>query len=125
MADLSLEWKGDFSQTPSGDLVLSEGVDQTRQRVIRRLLTAVRAYIWHQEYGGGLPERIGRVALPQNIEAICRAQIALEQSVAKTPIPVITVTEPTSNLGLFVISISYVDAATGEAVALQFEVPNN
>lgn len=123
MADLNLEWKGTLSLTPSGDLALSSGPTETRQRVERRIFTAVRAYVWHQDYGAGLPQKIGRVARAANIQSLVRSQIALESSVARTPIPVVTVTESQANLGLFSISIQYVDAATGEAVSLNLEIP--
>lgn len=125
MADLWLEWKNDFEQTASGDLQLADGDDMTRQRIERRLFTAVRGYIWHQDYGAGLQQKIGTTALAANIQSLCRAQIALEQSVATTPIPVIKVWESKTNLGLFVISITYTDAATGQSVDLQFEVPSS
>lgn len=110
MPDINLDWKGDFAFSPSGDLATVDSDDVTRQRIIRRLFTATRGYIWHLEYGAGLPERIGKVAIPRVIQAICRAQILLEPTVAKMPVPVVTVDESTQLLGEFIITISYYNA---------------
>ena len=114
MADLDLEWGGDLSLGADGDLVLADGDTQTRQALERRLLTAVRGYVWHQEYGAGLPERIGKVALPANIRAVVRSQVALESSVAPLPVPKITVNEDETIDGLFNIRIEYTNANTGQ-----------
>lgn len=125
MADLDLEWGSDLTLAPNGDLNLVDGDDLVRQRIERRLLTAVQGYVWHPEYGAGLPERIGKVALAKNIQALVITSIGLEESVAKTPVPVISVDEDQTVSGLFNISISYTDAATGQAVAISFEVPTS
>jgi phage baseplate assembly protein W len=125
MADASLEWKGDFGLTPDGDLLMVGGSDETRQAIIRRLLTAVRGYVWATEYGAGIPERIGKPARERAIQAIVRAQIALEATVASVPVPKITVTQATATPGLFAIAITYSDAVTGAAVAISLEVPGS
>ena len=123
MADLDLNWRGDFDLTPAGDLLLADGPDLTQQRILRRLFTARSAYIWHLGYGAGLPQRIGRVARESVIASIVRSQIALEKSVAAIPPPTIKVSAAPSNPGLFVIAIAYSDAVTGEAISIQLEVP--
>lgn len=125
MADLDLDWGGDLALTADGDLALVDGDDMVQQRIIRRLLTAVNGYVWHPEYGAGLPQRIGRVARARDIQALVRASIALEETVAKTPVPLITVNQDTTVLGLFLIGITYTDAATGTSVSLSFELPTN
>jgi hypothetical protein len=121
MADIDLDWKADMTIGPDGDLLLADGDDMVRQRIERRLFTAVQGYIWHQEYGAGLPDRIGRVARARDIQSLVAANIALETSVSPTPVPAITVDE--TQPGLFVIGIVYTDAATGTSVSLNFEVP--
>ncbi len=123
MPDLYLDWKDDFQLTAGGDLRLSTDDESARQRIIRRLFTAVRGYVWHVEYGAGLIQRIGNVATVANIAAICRAQLKLEQAVAQVPIPSINVRESTVNQGLFIISISYTSSKSNKTVALKFEVP--
>lgn len=127
MPDINLDWKGDFSFSPSGDIATVDNDDVTRQRIIRRLFTATRGYIWHQDYGAGLPERIGKVAHARVIQSIVQAQIALEATVARYPVPVITVFENPQTLGEFIITIVYFnnehqqqtltfDPATGSAL---------
>jgi hypothetical protein len=107
MPDINLDWKGDFSFTPTGDLATVDGDDVTRQRIIRRLFTATRGYVWHQDYGAGIPERIGKVAKARVIQAIVQAQIALEDTVAKIPVPTITVFANPQLPGEFIITIVY------------------
>lgn len=124
MADASLEWGGDFTIAANGDLLLTDGADMTRQRIIRRLFTGVGRYIWELNYGAGLLQRIGRVAVAANIQAIVRANIALEATVASVPVPTTTVVEDSSNPGVFVISITYTDAITGASVAISQEFPS-
>ena len=121
MADLAATWRGDLAWAPGGDLLTADKGDLTRHRIVRRLLTAVRGYIWHLEYGAGLPQKIGHVGTTTTIESLIRANIALEASVATYPIPQIKVTASTSNYGLFVIAITYMDATLGEQVMLSFD----
>lgn len=123
MADLDLQWKGDLTVSPDGDLLMSDGDDMVRQHIERRLFTAVQGYIWHNEYGAGLPDRIGRVARARDIQSLVASHIALEVTVAPTPVPVVTVNEDETTMGLFNIGIIYTDAATGTSVSLNFEVP--
>lgn len=125
MPDLSLEWGSDLQLTPAGDLAMVDGSDLTRQRIERRLFTAVRSYVWHNSFGAGLPQRIGRVAREKTIQSIVRSQIGLEASVAKVPTPKISVSQTTANPGLYTISIDYQDAITGVAVAISLELPGS
>lgn len=123
MADLSLEWRDDFQIDPTGDLLLVDGAEQTRQAIIRRLLTAVKGYIWHLEYGAGLPQRIGKVEQPTRIRSICQSQIMLERTVARIPTPTVRVSNDGVDPNLFVIDVTYHDAATGAPLAITFDVP--
>ena len=120
MPDAYLDWQGDFIVSASGGLLLADGIDLSNQRIIRRLCTAVQGYVWHLEYGAGLPQRIGSPARVSAIAAIVRAQIALEATVAASPSPVISVDESTENLNAFTINITYTEAASGEPVTLSF-----
>jgi hypothetical protein len=117
MTDVSLEWGGDFIVSASGGLLLADRDDLARQRIERRLFTAVRGYVWHQDYGVGLPQKIGRTVNVNTLTALVRSQIALEAAVAPSPIPQISVVEDANNVGLYTISISYTDAANGSAVS--------
>ena len=122
MADLDLEWNGDFFLTPAGDVSLVDGDDQVRQRIERRLFTSVRGYLWHLEYGAGLPQKVGQNWSPWQISAIVRGQMQLEQSVAQSPPPVVTVwTDPTIQGGM-IIKIEYTDAPSGRQIGLTITV---
>lgn len=120
MPDVSLEWQDDFQPSPTGDLALSDGSDLARQRIVRRLCTAINGYIWELGYGGGLPQKIGRTAQPPAIQSLVRAQLKLEAAVSQRPPAQITVTEDAVNIGAFIITIVYVDANLGEQTSLSF-----
>lgn len=119
MADVSLEWKSDFQVDATGDLLVVDGDDEVRQRLERRLFTAVQGYIWHPEYGAGLPQKIGDPFSLSAIKSIVMSQIALEASVAPNPPPVVVVTQGPNNLSTFTIAIQYYDAAVGDTVSFQ------
>ena len=116
--DLYLDFGGDLSLSPSGDVQTVADPLKTQQRIIRRLLTNLGDYIWNPLYGAGLPQFIGSPTSVPTITAIVQAQIALENTVAPTPAPVITVSsQPT---GVVTVSIAYTDAATGQSSTLTF-----
>lgn len=114
MTDISLEWNSDFQPDATGDLLVVDGDDEVRQRLERRLFTAVNGYVWHPEYGAGLPQKIGSVLSVARIRSICASQLALEASVAPSPPAHLTVTQQPG--GLVGISILYWDAKTGATV---------
>ncbi len=118
MTDFWLEWNNDFRVSPQGGLVLVDGDDEARQRLMRRLCTAVKGYIWHPEYGAGLPQKIGDPWQPTQIESICREQVNQESSVALNPPPIVGVAEVIP--GMISIDIRYWSAQTGAAV--QFNI---
>ena len=122
MADLDLEWGGDLTIGPTGDLVVTSGNAETDQHILRRLLTPVKGYVWHLEYGAGLVQHIGNVASVANIQALVRASIKLEASVQQSPPPTVTVDEDESVSGLFNIQISYVSTLTGEASQISYDL---
>jgi len=107
MPDLDLDWGGDLVVSPSGDIATVDGDKLTQQRIIRRLFTAIKGYIFHPDYGAGLLQKIGGVIKAANVQAIVRSQIALEASVAKTPLPTTTVVENPAVPGAQIITITY------------------
>lgn len=115
MADASLEWGADFQPDSTGDLLVVDGDDDVRQRLERRLFTAVQGYVWHPSYGAGLPQKIGSVLSVSQIRSIVASQIALEASVASNPPAELDVSMQPG--GLCVISIKYYDAVTGVSVS--------
>lgn len=120
MPDIWLEWNGDFVISASGGLLLADGDDYARQRILRRLFTAIDGYVWHADYGAGLPQKIGSPARQSVIQSLVQSQIALEASVASSPPPIVVVTQDQNQRGLFNISISYISAANGGPVSLTF-----
>jgi hypothetical protein len=93
MADINHTWSGDIILSDYNDLDVVSDVDELNQRVLRRLLTNPKEYIWHPEYGAGLGRFIG-VALDQevfyNIQQLIVSQMYLESAVAKSPAPVVS-----------------------------------
>jgi hypothetical protein len=116
MSDLAQPWGSDLAWSPTGDLATVRGTTWGQQRVIRRLLTAPGSYIWHPDYGAGLPEKIGSLATNVAIEAVVRSQMLMEAAVSQNPPPTVAVTRPA--LGVVQIDIGYTDAATGEPTLL-------
>jgi hypothetical protein len=109
-------WGGDLAIGPTGDVLQVSGVEEGRQRVLRRLLTTLRNYIWHLDYGGSLPLMVGQPADAYAIEGIVRQQMALEGAVAQTPEPTVSVS--TDGAGGTFLVITYTDAGSGQSVAL-------
>lgn len=120
MTDIWLEWHDDFRLTATGDLMLVDGDVETRQRLQRRLFTAVKGYVWHPDYGAGLPQKIGDPWSRRIIETIVRKQVYLEDSVAPSPPAIVTVLQDKNQPDNIGIGIQYYDKATG--VSVQFTV---
>lgn len=119
MADLFCWWTQDLTILPNGDLLSVDGTIEGEQRVMRRLLTNPGSYIWHPEYGAGLPKYVGQTVQDDAIAALILAQMLIEDAVSQNPLPVVNVT-PISN-GLSA-DIKYNDNNTGKLVSLGFDV---
>ena len=112
-------WFGeDLSVSPTGDIALVDGIDLGNERIVRRLMTNLGAYIWHIDYGASVPKRVGDTLDLTLIESVIRSQIYLEDAVSKDHDIGIKV-EPILN-GVFV-EIQYVDALSGQQASLQFD----
>lgn len=118
MPDISHNWGNDLTLSPTGDIATAADLSLSQQRVLRRLLTNLGEYIWNPLYGAGLPAYIGGPSSAQSIAAVIRAQMALEQTVAKSPTPAVTVTSQPS--GVFTANIVYTDTSTGLTTTLTF-----
>ena len=116
MADVAHVIGQDLQIDATGDLAVVVGDDETRQRILHRLLTSASTYIWQLSYGGGLPRLVGSVASQQQIAAIIRAQMGYEASVARTPEPQIVVTG--GSLGAVTATVTYTDAISGNTQVL-------
>lgn len=119
MIDLNHYVGGDLSLSPTGSLSPVEGIDRGRQRILRRLITNPGDYLFHTDYGAGLGRFVGAIMNTPEIIALIRSQILLEDVVATTPAPVISVSSSNDTLA---VNISYTDSPSGEPVTLSFEV---
>jgi hypothetical protein len=126
--DLFHYWGSDLTASAAGDLLSVSGTTRGQQRVLRRLLTNPATantpgdYIFQPEYGAGLPAFLGQPIDKQKIIAACRAQMLLEDSVAATPAPVISITQIGSDNTAFSVAVAYNDAITNKPVTLSFTV---
>ena len=73
----NLESKGELSDD-KGDLRLSEGVRNLRQRLLIRLSVARGSMILHPEFGSDIDRYIGLKGTPQNI---IKLQLAVQESI--------------------------------------------
>ena len=119
MADANHTFGADLVLAAGGDLSTVTGIPYSEQRVLRRLMTNPGEYLWDPTYGAGLPGFIGQPINAGQVTAIVQAQLALEDSVAASPAPVVTVT-PIAD-GLF-LEISFTEATTGQPTVLSFSV---
>lgn len=131
MSDLFHWWRQDLTIMPSGDLMVCRGIEPTgsampscatvegEQRVLRRLLTAPGSYIWHLEYGAGLPGYVGQPVLPSALNAVIISQMFLEDTVARDPLPTVR-TSPI--LDGIATNIAYRDNNVGRIVTLGFDI---
>lgn len=120
MTDLAHVVGSDLQLSPSGDLAIISGDDQTQQRLLHRLLTSAGTYIWQLSYGAGLPSLIGSVASQQQITAIIRAQMRLEAAVLAIPEPSVVLTS--GQIGEVSATISYTDAVSGNEQILALSI---
>lgn len=119
MTDIYHYLGNDLGISSTGDLLAVSGEEEGKQRVLRRLLTNPGDYIWHPDYGAGLPQMIGELVDIDAITAIIDGQMRLEDRVSHDPEPVIEVS-PTAT-GVFCY-IQYNDAISTQAVSLSFNV---
>lgn len=131
MSDLNHFYGNDLTLSPTGDFSQVTGTNQGLQRVLRRLLTnpavvdsngnvqVAGDYIFHPDYGAGLPRMVGDVVNIPKIRAIIRGQMFLEACVSRNPEPIITVTAIQGGVSVY---IHYNDALINKPVALSFDV---
>jgi len=131
MADVFHYYGSDLSVSPSGDLALASGSTMGTQRVYRRLLTnpalndaagnsvASADYMSHPEYGAGLPRKVGSPGNAAAIRSLIKGQMLLEDAVARTPAPRVTLTENDTTVSAVV---SYADANTAQQQFLEFDI---
>ena len=119
LSDLSHFWGGDLATSSTGDLLLASGLQRSQQRIFRRLNTNPNSYIGQPKYGAGLPQFIGKTASPRKVAAVVSSQMLLEDSVARTPAPAVTVSQ-SPNLGAITLNANYTDAPSGAPTVLAY-----
>lgn len=130
MADLDHFWGNDLSLSPTGDLASVEGPARGEQRIIRRLCTngsdalnqPVGEYVFHPDYGAGLPREVGQPGNLGRVEGIARQQMLKEAAVVQSPPPAVSAAEDT--LGTLTMDIAYTDSETREPRELSFDIGN-
>lgn len=109
-AEFDLPWSGDFSLTPTGDILLAQDTDAaataTMQRLTRLVLTSPAATdgfgnavsvaddMFHPNWGAGTRAAVGANFNAQNIQAIRTIvlnELAQDPGVALSPSPVVDV----------------------------------
>lgn len=120
MPDIAHQFGNDLTLSPTGDLATSDGTQLGQERVLRRLLTNPQEYLWHLEYGAGLPGFVGQPANIARIRAVTRTQMYRESVVARTPASQISV-KVNAN-GTVTMNIIYADAPTQQNVTLTFNL---
>jgi hypothetical protein len=121
-SDLYHFFGSDCVAANNGDLQTVSGASKTQQRILRRLLTTQGQYIFHPNYGGSLAKFVGKLADFKKIKAVIKGQLLLENAVALSPAPVITVTQSPSDPTAITVQITYTDAPTGQPQVLSFSV---
>lgn len=110
---------GDLQIDGTG-LSLVSGAEATKQRILRRLLSNPGGYIWHHDYGAGLPQMVGGVVDEGIISTSIRQSLAEDVGVdSSRPIDV----HITPIIGGTVrCHINYFDRINNEAQSLKISI---
>jgi hypothetical protein len=125
MSDLYHLWGNDISLSSTGDLLLVQGSEKGRQRIIRRLCSnpateeAHGDLIFDGDYGAGLPRRVGSTNSPMTIGTVARHQLHSEAAVSQEPPPQVRVIP---FFGGMTVHITYADSETGDAISAGFDI---
>jgi hypothetical protein len=117
MPDAFHYFSGDLQFGSNGDLQTVASVEESQQRILRRLLTNPADYIWNPTYGAGLPATIGKVTDQVAIESLIRTQMYLEASVVQNPQPQV---DFNSFFGGIAASIRYIESDSNQPTTLSF-----
>lgn len=117
--DASHYFSGDLQLGATGDVLIADGSLESQQRILRRLLTNPRDYIWQPGYGAGLPAKIGQPLNEPEMDTLIRSQMFLEESVSQNPAPQIITREIPSGID---VQILYVERESSQPTTLSFEV---
>lgn len=121
--EIKHEFGNDLSLNSVGDIEQSEGAELAAQSIIRRLLTNPGEYIWHPEYGAGIGRFVGENLSTANFDEIKNtivSQMLMEETVAKSPLPQITLQK--INGTILLCDILYYDAVLKNPRTISFKV---
>ncbi|NHN93625.1 phage tail protein [Acetobacter sicerae] len=118
MSVLSHTFGSDLDLDASGGLAVVDGATESQQSIMRRLFTNPGAYLWHLDYGAGLPQAIGRSITAAEIQGVVSAQMLEEDGVDQSQ-PVSTSVTGDA-IGNYDCTITYTDAVTGTVQPLSF-----
>lgn len=119
MTDAAHYFGSDLAVSANGDVLLAEGLTESKQRVLRRLLTNQNDYLWQPLYGAGLPAYIGQPLDEPAIGALIKSQMYEEANVSHDPEPQVTLTLIPNGISA---QIAYTSVESGEPVLLSFDV---
>ena len=119
MTDCAHYFGSDLTFSANGDLLTANGLEESKQRVLRRLLTNPRDYLWQPLYGAGLPSYVGQPLDEAAIAALIRSQMYLEADVSHNPEPQVTLTTIPNGISA---RIAYTSVESGEPVLLSFDL---
>lgn len=119
MTDSSHLFGSDLALSATGDLLPAGGIEEGKQRILRRLLTNPGDYPWHPEYGAGLPSYIGRPLDEPALATLIKGQMYAEGGVSREPEPQV-ILQPIPN-GISV-RIAYTALPEGLPAYLNFDV---
>lgn len=119
MTDAYHYFGSDLALSATGDLQTADGITESQQRVLRRLLTNQQDYLWEPLYGAGLPGYIGQPLDQPALTALIKSQMYLEADVSHDPEPQITLTSIPNGISAQII---YTSVDTGLPVLLSFDL---
>jgi len=119
MYDLNHYVGTDLSVSPSGDLLSVTGTDRRKQKILRRLITNPGELVFHPDYGAGLGKKVGESVNINEWKALILGQMKLEDCVARSPEPSVTLNLIDNGVDVYV---KYTDAVSGTAEFLNFDI---
>lgn len=119
MPDASHIFGSDLALGATGDLLMADGVSESQQRVLRRLLTNPKDYLWQPDYGAGLPAYIGLPLDAAAMSALIKSQMYLERDVSHAPEPVVNLSEIANGISA---QIAYISLDSDAPAYLSFDV---
>ena len=121
LTDLSATWDGDLALSASGDLALVEpGTGKAYQRLIRTLFTNPDAMELHPDFGAGIGSWEGQAFGPSQAQAL--QSLVYQNALGDPDITSPEVSVDIVNPGLVSVTVSYLDAVTGQLSTLSFGV---